>query len=58
MQLLNNELIYRDNYEKIYKISYKKLLAISTKDLRTQIQSSRLVILLKINHDMLQFVQT
>lgn len=45
MYLLQNELLYKNSSDKICKISYDKLLTMSTKELRMQIQSTRLVIL-------------
>ncbi len=45
MHLIHNELLYKDSDEKICKISYEKLLCLSTKELRVQIQSTRIIIL-------------
>lgn len=45
MHLLQNELLYMDSDDRISKISYEELLSISTKELRTEIQSARIVIL-------------
>lgn len=45
MHLLQNELLYKDSDDRICKISYEELLSISTNELRTQIQSTRIVIL-------------
>lgn len=45
MHLLQNELLYKDSDDKICKISYDELLTMSTKELRRQIQSTRIVIL-------------
>lgn len=44
MQLLHNEILYTDSTNKICKISYNELISKSSKDLRTQIQSTRIVI--------------
>lgn len=45
MHLLQNELLYKDSDNRICKISYEELLSMSTKELRKQIQSTRIIIL-------------
>lgn len=45
MYLLQNELLYKDSDDKICKISCNELLTMSIRELRKQIQSTRIVIL-------------